>query len=129
MITDKPSTLGNPMSNAIVERIHQVLGNLVYTFNVDKNDPWTGILAAAAFEIRSTTSGQKCYSPVQSMFVRNMIIPIKYRVYWELIHQRKQMQNNRDNACKNKHRFDYDYKVGDKVMLTDYTAYKYKLVS
>ena len=30
-ITDKTSTLGNPMSNAILERIHQVLGNLVHT--------------------------------------------------------------------------------------------------
>ena len=44
LITAKPSTLGNPMSNAVLERIHQVLGNLVLTFNistqtyVDEND-------------------------------------------------------------------------------------------
>ena len=42
-ITAKPSTLVNPMSNAILERIHQVLGNLVRTYNiyqtyVDKDD-------------------------------------------------------------------------------------------
>ena len=59
-ITAKPSTLVNPMSNKILERIQQVLGNLVRNFNiqqtyVDKNDPWTGILAAAAFAIRSKT--------------------------------------------------------------------------
>ena len=53
-ITSKPSTSGNPMSNAILERIQQVLGNLVQTFNVqqayvDENDPWTGILAAVDF--------------------------------------------------------------------------------
>ena len=35
------------------------------------------------------------------------------------------MQINRDNARKNKHRVDYDYKVVDKVMLTDHTSYKY----
>ena len=50
-ITAKPITLGNPMSNAILERIQQVLGNILRTFNiqqtyVDKNVPWTGILAA-----------------------------------------------------------------------------------
>ena len=36
------------------------------------------------------------------------------------------MQINRDKACKNKHRVEYDYKVGDKVMLTKHTAYKYE---
>ena len=66
-ITYKPSTSGNPMSNAILGRIHQVLGNLVQIFNiqqtyVEKNDPWTGILAAAVYENFSTTSRQKGYS-------------------------------------------------------------------
>ena len=49
------------MYNAILERIQKVLGNLVQTFNiqqtyVEKNDPWKGILGAAAFTIRSTTN-------------------------------------------------------------------------
>ena len=60
-ITAKPSTSGNSMSNAIFEWIHQVLGNLVRTFNiqqtcVDENDLWTGILAAAAFVVCPTTN-------------------------------------------------------------------------
>ena len=33
-IAAKPRTLGNPMSNAVLERIHQVPGNLVRTFNI-----------------------------------------------------------------------------------------------
>ena len=45
---------------------------------------------------------------------------------WELIRQRKQTQINRDNARENKHRVDYGYKVGYKVMLTNHTAYKYE---
>ena len=61
----------------------------------------------------------------QLIFGRDIIIPIKHRVDWELIRQQKQTQINRDNACENKHKFDYDYKVGDKVMLTDHTTYKY----
>ena len=54
-ITAKPSTSEDPMSNAVLERIHQVLGNLVRTFNistqtyVDEDYSWTGILAAAEF--------------------------------------------------------------------------------
>ena len=61
------------MSNAVLEQIHQVLGNLVRTFNiqqtyVDKNYPWTGILDASAFAILSTTIRQKYYSLGQLIF-------------------------------------------------------------
>ena len=53
-ITAKPSTSVNPTFNVIFERIHQVLGNPVRTFNIshtyiEKNKPWVGILAAAEF--------------------------------------------------------------------------------
>ena len=33
-ITAKQSTSENPMSNTVLERIHQVLGNLVHIFNI-----------------------------------------------------------------------------------------------
>ena len=90
MITDKPSTSGNPMPYAAFERIREVIGNLVRTFNiynqkyVDKNDPWMGILAAAVFAIFSTTNSKKGYSPGQFIFGRDIILPIKHRVDWEL---------------------------------------------
>ena len=35
-ITAKPSTLGNPMSNAILELIHQFPGKLVQNFNIQQ---------------------------------------------------------------------------------------------
>ena len=87
-ITSKTSNSVNPMSNAVLERIHQVLGNLVWTFNistqtyVDKNDPCTGILATAEFAIHSTTNGQKCYSLGKLIFRCVIVLPIKHRVYW-----------------------------------------------
>ena len=55
-----------------------------------------------------------------------MILPIKHKVDWELIHQRKQAQINKDNIRKNWHIVDYDYKVGDNVILTKHTVYKYE---
>ena len=54
----------------ILERIHQVVPNLVLKFNLknnylDEDDPWSGILAATSFVVCSTyhttlqaTSGQ-----------------------------------------------------------------------
>ena len=55
-----------------------------------------------------------------------LILPIKHRVDWELIRQRKHTQINIDNARKNKHRVDYDYKVKDKFIITNHTEYKYE---
>ena len=130
--TSKPSTLGNTMYNSVLERIHQVLVNLVRNFNIStqtyvgENDPWAGILAAAAFAIHSTTNMQKGYSPGQLIFGLDMILPIKHRVDWELISQKKQTQVNRDNIQDNKHRVDYEYKVRDKVILTNHNSYKYE---
>ena len=34
-------------------------------------------------------------------------------------------EKNRDNNQENKHRVDYDYEVGDDIMVTNHTAYKY----
>ena len=75
------------MSNAVLERINQVLGNLVQNFNisqtyVDEDDPWMGILATATFAIISITKRKKFYSPGQLIFGRDMIIPIKHTVDW-----------------------------------------------
>ena len=54
-----------------------------------------------------------------------MILPIKHEVDWELICQQKQTQMNIDNTRKNRHRVDYDYKIGGNVMITKHTADKY----
>ena len=58
-ITRKPITTRNPQANAIVERIHQVIANIIRTFELqdnylDEDNPWKGILSATAFAVRST---------------------------------------------------------------------------
>ena len=94
-ITKNPRTLGNPMLNAVLKRIHWVIEKIVLTFNistqtyVDKYDPWTGICSVTAFAIISTTNRKFFYSPGQLIFGREMILPIKHRVDWELIRQKK----------------------------------------
>ena len=88
------------MSNAVLEWIHQVIGNLVQTCNIiqyciDKYDPWSRISAAAEFEIISTTDRIKVYGPGQLIFGRDMILPIKNTVDWELMRQQNQTQINK----------------------------------
>jgi transposase InsO family protein len=47
-IQKKPITIRNSQANAVLERIHQVIANMVQTFELehnylDKDDPWKGI--------------------------------------------------------------------------------------
>ena len=58
-IKTKPASSRNPQSNATIEIIHQVLGNLICTYNLHDTyvydaDPWMGILATAGFAVRAT---------------------------------------------------------------------------
>ena len=92
----------------------------------DKDDPWLGILSAAAFEIHSTRNGLKSYSLGQLLFGRDMILLIKNTEDWELISQQNQTIINKDNICKNKNRVDHKYKVGDKIMINNRAAYRYE---
>ena len=73
--------------------------NITQTY-VDKGDPWSVILDVSEFAILSTTNSLKGYSPGQLLFVRDMIIPIKHKVDWGLILQRKQTQINKDVSAK-----------------------------
>ena len=58
----------------------------------------------------------------QLVFGRDIIIPIKHKVDWELIHQINKTQINKDNIRENGNRVDHDYKVGDKFMLINHAA-------
>ena len=55
-----------------------------------------------------------------------MILPIKHEVDWGLLLQLKKTQTNKYDIQKNNKRVDHDYKVGDKVMLVNNDAHKYK---
>ena len=119
------------MSNAILERIQKVLGNLVRTCNitqtyVDKDEPRSDILAAEWFSIRSTTNRLKGNIPGQLVFGRDTILPIKHMVNDELINHQNQTQNNKDNTRKNRNRVEHSYKVGDKLMISNHAVYKYE---
>ena len=57
-ITGKSITTQNPQANAILERAHQTIGNILRTFQVNNteintNDPWSRILSALIFTMHS----------------------------------------------------------------------------
>ena len=81
----KPITTRNPQSNAIIEQIHQTIGNIIRTFdvsNIVNNDPWSGILAATMFAVRATYHKTVQASPMQLVFGRDAILNIKNVSDW-----------------------------------------------
>ena len=72
----KPDSSGNPQANTIIEIIHQLLGNLIRSFNlhytyVHDADPRTGILAAASFAVQATYHRTKIISDPISIWPRH----------------------------------------------------------
>ena len=128
-IIAKPISTSNPQSNAMLERIHQTLGDMVRTLDpasIDEDDPWAGILAAVAFAIRATYHTTKQASPGQLVFGRDMIWNVKHIANWQRIKDRKQAQINKDNIRENRTRIPHEYQVGDQVLMNDNQAYKYE---
>ena len=127
----KPITVRNPQANAIVERVHQVIGNIIRTFELESNyldddNPWKGILSATAFAVRSTFHTTLQNTPGQLVFGRDMILNIKHEANWEFIRDRKQKIIEKNNKAENAKRIPHKYTVGDKVLLKRGTENKYE---
>jgi transposase InsO family protein len=130
-IKRKPITTRNPQANAIVERIHQVIGNIIRTFELqtnylDEEDPWKGILSATAFAVRATYHTTLQKTPGQLVFGRDMIFNIQHTANWEFIRAHKQQLINKNNKRENSTRTPHTYNVGDKVLLRIGTENKYE---
>ena len=81
----KPITTRNPQYNAIIERIHQTIGNIIRTFdvsNIVNNNPWSGILTTTMFAVRATYLTTLQESPMQIVFGRDAILNIKHVADW-----------------------------------------------
>ena len=113
----KPITKRNPQANAILERIHQTLGNIIRTSNktnLDDKDPWSGILSAAMFALRSTYHTTTQATPMQLVFGRDAILSTKFEADWRFIQQRKQRIIKQNNTRENAKRIPHEYNVGDR---------------
>ena len=59
-------------------------------------------------------------TPAQLVFGRDAILNIKFEADWNLIKQRKQHLINKNNQRENKSRKDYDYHVGQQVLIENF---------
>jgi hypothetical protein len=120
-IKRKPTTVKNPQANGMLERVHQVLGQMLCTAELDMANSVTPndvdvFLDNAAWAISSTYYTVLEASPGAAIFGRDMLFDIPFVDDWCKIGERRLLTNH-GNQLENAKRIDYDYKVGDKVLV------------
>ncbi len=74
-------------------------------------------LSDAAWTFRSTYHTVLKASPGAAIFGRDMLFNIPFIADWQKIGEHRQGLTDLNNARENKGRIDYDYKVGQKLLL------------
>ena len=103
----KPTTIKNPQANAILERIHQVVTNMMRTSSLDMQETCTpdmidDFIANVGWAIRSTHHTVLGSTPGAAIFNRDMLFDIPYIADWSEIGKRRQQQVDRSNTIENK---------------------------
>ena len=120
----------NPASNAIIERVHQTIGNMLRSFQVQnlevKNDfSWTGILQAISFAVRSAAHTAVRATPMQLVFGRDATPPVRHVADWKCIHSGKQSSTSENNLKENKLCKPHDCTAGQKALLKNAQSAKF----
>ena len=87
----------NPRANAIVERMHQVLRDMLrvqMTKSHDYDQPVLDMCAAAAYAIRATVHGTTRYSPSQLVYAKDMLLRTQVEANVENIRQRQRQKTS-----------------------------------
>jgi hypothetical protein len=116
------TTVENPQANSPVERIHQVIQNMLAVKDLESQtfdfiDPWGEILSSVAWAIRASYHSTLKATPGELVFGQDMIFNMNKVVDWQLAEKQKQDQIVRDNIRENLRRVHHDYNVGDRVMV------------
>ena len=122
-------TVKNPQANAMVERVHQVVVNMLRVKKLtnhifDYLDPWGEIFASVAWAIRSSYHSTKEATPAQLVFNRDMVMNIAHIANWKSMAEKRQLQINRDNARENSKRVRHDYVIGDRAYIVRDGVYR-----
>ena len=130
-ISRKPITTRNPQANAMVERAHQTMGNMIRSIEVQgkhdlpKWNPWGGVLAAIGCAMRSTVHTTSQATPAQLVFSRDAIHNVRFEADWQFIKDRKQRLIRQNNRRENAKRIPHTYQVGDTVKIQQDPNRKY----
>ena len=124
-IKRKLITTRNPQANSIIERIHQVVGNMIRTRDIrgaddlDPDFPWMGVLSAVRQAVRSLVHTTTRATPTQLVFGRDALLNISFEADWQYIKERKQHRILQNNKAENAKRRPHTYQPNDQVMVQE----------
>eukprot|EP00957_Ditylum_brightwellii_P107334 8190249-Ditylum_brightwellii.AAC.1 len=77
-LKSKTTTIRNPQANAVLDHVHQVVGNMLCTQELEKrsftkDDPWGEVLASTTWAISSTYHAMLGATPGQLIYGRDML--------------------------------------------------------
>ena len=123
-IKDVCSTSKNPQSNAICERMHQTVENVLRVL-IHGNPPKTmskakdivdEALATAMHAMRTTVSTTLGSAPGSLAFARDMFLNVPLVADWQMIARKREQHVNENLRRANKKRRRYDYAAGEQVL-------------
>ncbi len=86
-IKAKPITVKNPRANLVLERVHQVLANMLRTFELEEREIDEEDLLDRS--VQSTYHTTLRATPGQLVFGRDMVFNIAHEANWKEIQTRK----------------------------------------
>ena len=82
---------------------------------------------AAQYSIKSTTNMTFKHTPGELAFGRDMLLTVPSQINWQQILQHKQNIIAQTNKRENKRRTEYDYNVGQRILILNKNHHKSKL--
>ena len=127
-IDPAPSSVKNPQSNAVCERLHSTIGDILRSM-VHENPPMNvaqayevidTALASAQFAVRASVHRTLGLSPGAMVFQRDMFHPIPLLVNYNELRDRRQHVIDYNNRRANQRRRFLDYQPGQEVLVLTY---------
>ena len=114
------TSVNNPQDNAPVQRVHQVILNMLVTRYLDNKVfnyiyPWGETLSHIACVIRAYYHRTVMDTPGQAVFGIDILFNLASIIYWQVLNATKQRQVYIDNVRENAKRVVHDYAIGDQV--------------
>jgi transposase InsO family protein len=124
-IKDSPTTVRNPQANAVCERMHQTVGNVLRTL-LHGHAPQhlqgaeqlvDSALATTMHVMRSTIHRTLRIAPGALVFQRDMFLDIPLLADLRAIQERRQVLIDENLRRLNNRRISHDYQQGERVLL------------
>ena len=131
-IESVPTTVKNPESNSICERMHKTILDILRvtmrttTINCedDAKQVMDNALATLMHATRCVVNHTMQNSPGEIVYQRDMFVDVPVIANLEAIRQRRQLIIDQNVRRQNRKRYDHHYRVGDYVMIKKYDPKK-----